>query len=83
MRRIKLTREEKEIEAALERGEYTHASKEEFEEMARALEQHRKDSVLNMRINSEVLRLIKEKARKRGIKYQTLISEFLSRLAHS
>ncbi len=74
---------EKEIEDALLRGEYVDVSKEKFEEIAQALAGARKNAVLNIRVNSNDLELIKTKAKKLGVKYQTLISEFLHRLAHS
>ena len=37
MRQIKLTREEKEIETSLLKGEYIDVSKNEFDEIARAV----------------------------------------------
>lgn len=82
MRRIKLTREERAIEEALLRGEYQDVSKAEFERMAQALAARRKDAVLNIRINSQDLRSLKQKANKLGVRYQTFIAEFLRRLAH-
>ena len=83
MRRMKLTRQEREIEEALLRGEYVKASKAEIEEMARAIARRKKDAVLNIRINSYDLKAIKQKARHHGIKYQTFIAELLHRFAHS
>lgn len=41
----------------------------------------KKDAVLNIRINSEDLKRIKQKAKKMGVKYQTFISEILHRIA--
>lgn len=82
MKRLKLTRYEKKIEDALLRGEYRSVSKEEFDAIARALEARKKDTVLNIRMNSNDLELIKKKAKKLGVKYQTFISEFLHRIAH-
>ena len=81
MRRIKLTRQEKEIEDAALRGEYIPVSKEEFEEIAASLAAHRKDAVLNIRINSYDLKSLKKKAHKLGVKYQTFIAEILHRAA--
>ena len=46
-----------------------------------AVERKKKEMVLNMRINRDDLEAIKQKARKAGIKYQTLISEILHRFA--
>ncbi len=81
MKRIKLTKYERDIEDALIRGEYVPVSKEEFDKIAKALAEYRKDAVLNIRINSQDLRRLKEKAQKLGVKYQTLISEVLHHLA--
>jgi len=81
MRRMKLTRQEKAIEEALERGEYVKVSDEEFARIAEALEARKKDAILHIRVNSEDLNNIKTKAQKLGVKYQTFISEVLHRLA--
>jgi predicted DNA binding CopG/RHH family protein len=81
MRRIKLTRQEKEIENSLLRGEYVSADKDEFKRIANMLEARKKDAVLNIRVNSYDLAHIKQKANKMGIKYQTFISELLHRVA--
>ena len=83
MRQIKLSRQEKEIEGALVRGEYRDVPKSEFEEIARAVAHRRKDAVLNIRVNSEDLMSIKQKARRLGVKYQALLSELVHRVAHS
>ena len=83
MRRIKLTREERQIEDEISRGEWRDVSKEEFDRIARIVALRRKDAVLNIRINSQDLKNIKLKAKKLGIKYQTFISELLHRIAHS
>ena len=83
MRWPKLTREEKAIEDALMRGEYVKVSKEEFEKVADMIARRRKDAVLNIRVNSYDLKMIKEKAKQLGVKYQTFISEVLHRVAQS
>lgn len=83
MRRVKLGRGEREIEAALLRGEYVDVDRSEFEEIARAVAHRRKNAVLTIRVNSDDLKSIKEKTRRRGIKYQTFIAELLHRVAHS
>jgi len=79
MRRIKLTREEQAIENSVE--EHVPVSRERFKEIAEALAQRRKDTVLNIRVNSYDLKAIKRKASKLGIKYQTFIAELLHRVA--
>jgi len=83
MRRVKLTKHEKEIENALLQGEYIDIDKNEFKQIAEAVASRKRDSVLNIRINGEDLKLLKKKARQFGIRYQTFISEFLHRIAHS
>lgn len=88
MKRIRLTREEKEIEDALLRGEYRPVSREDFERTKRLiartameLRRRKKDAVLNIRINSRDLDSIKKKARNLGIPYQTLVAELLHQYA--
>ncbi len=83
MRRVSLTRGEQAIENALLRGEYVDVSKSAFAQVAEAIAHRRKDAVLNIRVNSEDLTALKEKAKHHGIKYQTFISELLHRFAHS
>lgn len=82
-RRIKLTRYEKEIEAMSERGEFVDADPKVQKEIKAALEARKKDTVLNIRINSGDLQNLKLKASKLGLKYQTFIAEILHRVAHS
>lgn len=83
MRKIKLTKNEKEIENALIQGEYIDIDEKEFRNIARSIAARKKGSVLNLRINSEDLKLLKKKAQRFGIRYQTFISELLHRIAHS
>lgn len=79
MRKIKLTREEQWIEDHLE--EFVPVSREQFEAVKQAIERKKKDAVLNIRVNSIDLGLLKQKARKMGVKYQTFISEILHKVA--
>lgn len=83
MRKIKLTTSEKKIEDALIHGEYIDIDKNEFKSIAQAVASRQKDSVLNIRINSSDLKLLKKKAQQFGVRYQTFISELLHRIAHS
>ena len=83
MKRIKLTKNEKVIESALLKGEYANVAKHEFEKIAEAVQLRRKDAVLNIRVNSQDLELLKRKAKKLGVKYQTFISELLHRIARN
>jgi hypothetical protein len=51
MRKIKLTKREKDIESALLKGEYLDINKDEFRHVAKAIASRKKDSVLNIREN--------------------------------
>ena len=82
MKRFTLSRGERVIEEALLRGEYVNVDESEFKKIAEAIAHRRKDVVLNIRVNSQDLKTIKEKAKHHGIKYQTFISELLHRVAH-
>lgn len=81
MRRVKLTRQEKAIEDALVNGEFVPLNKARYEEIANALHRRKKDTALSIRVNSEDLRLIKQKAKKLGVKYQTFLSEVIHHVA--
>ena len=83
MRTFKLTRQERAIEEALMKGEYVDVPKEEFNEIARAITARKKDAVLNVRVNSNDLKSLKQKAHRLGIKYQTFISEILHKVAQA
>jgi predicted DNA binding CopG/RHH family protein len=78
---IKLSRSEQAIERAVGRGEYRPASREEFNRIADAIARRKKDAVLNIRINSQDLKSIKQKAKRRGIPYQTFVSELIHQYA--
>jgi len=81
MRKIKLSKYEQWIEDHID--EFVPVNKQLYKELAEALERKRKDTVLNIRVNSYDLKNIKQKARKMGVKYQTFISEFLHKLAQA
>ena len=81
MKKIKLSRSEKAIEAALVRGEYRPVKKAEFDRIAEAIARRKKDAVLNIRVNSHDLDSIKQKAKRMGIPYQTFVSELIHQYA--
>lgn len=83
MRKIHLTRQEKAIESSLLVGEYVNVGKDEFEMIAQAIANRKKDAVLNIRVNSQDLKNIRQKAKRLGIRYQTFISELLHRIARA
>lgn len=77
----KLSREEQNIEKDLLAGKFSDVSKAEFEAIAKSLALRKKDAVLNIRVNEEDLKNIKLKAKKYGVPYQSLISEWLHHVA--
>ena len=81
MRKTRLTKEERQVEEALVRGEFRNVSQVEFERIADAIASRKKDAVLHIRVNGEDLRNIKKRANKLGIRYQTFIAELLHRVA--
>ncbi len=82
-KQIILTNEEQEIEDSLMNGEFIEIHPKEFEAIAQSIKARQKDSVLNIRMNSNDLKKIKQKADLLGVKYQSFISELLHRVAHS
>jgi predicted DNA binding CopG/RHH family protein len=80
-KRINLSASEKAVERAANRGEFRPASKEEFEKIAEAVARRKRDAVLNIRVNSQDLASIKEKARRMGIPYQSFVSELIHQYA--
>ena len=80
MKRIRLTKEEKEIEDSLLRGEYVKVTGAELKELSSSLAARKKE-MMTIRVNSTDIKKIKIKAKKLGIKYQTFISEILHKVA--
>lgn len=81
MKKERLTKKELAIEKALLRGEYLPAGESEVRSIARTIAARKKDAVLYIRVNSEDLSHIKQKARHMGVPYQTFISEIIHRYA--
>lgn len=81
MKKIKLSRSERAIEAALVRGEYRPVKRAEFDRIAEAIARRKKNAVLNIRVNSQDLDSIKQKAKQMGIPYQTFVSELIHQYA--
>ncbi|MDD2679614.1 MAG: hypothetical protein PHO03_02265 [Candidatus Omnitrophica bacterium] len=80
-KKFKLTKEEQWIEDHAE--EFVPVRGPLYDAIVVALERKKKEMVLNMRINGDDLKAIKQKAHKAGVKYQTLISEILHRVAQA
>jgi predicted DNA binding CopG/RHH family protein len=81
MRKAKLTKEELAIENNIE--QFVKVDKKEYEQILQAVAARRKDAVLNVRVNSQDLASIKQRAQRLGIRYQTLISEVIHRIAQA
>ncbi len=78
MKNNKLKKEEREVENALLRGEFQPLKGKELE---KALMTRKKDVTMTIRVNSEDIKRIKDKANKLGIKYQSYISEIIHQIA--
>jgi predicted DNA binding CopG/RHH family protein len=80
-KKLRLSKEEREIEKAIERDEFVDVSPEKFKEIANAIahsiSRRKKEAVLNIRINQGDLDNLKMKAKRYGVPYQTFISEIL------
>ena len=83
MNRFKLTKEEKEIEDALIRGEYTPIKRKELGKIEKSLKARKKDITMTIRVNSKDIEKIKIKAKKVGVKYQSYISEVIHQVAEA
>lgn len=80
-KKIKLTREEKEIERAIGRGEYVPAPPEHFRMVAQSIAHFKKNAVISLRLNQGMLDRIKRNAAQHGVPYQRFITEILYRYA--
>ena len=78
MKRMRLTKEELEIENA-PLSAFRPLPQAEFEKIARAFARQRKDAILHIRINREDLDGLKKKAKSLKVPYRTLIAEILHR----
>lgn len=56
---------------------------EDLRRIASDVVKKRKDKNMNIRISGEDLRLIRQRAKRLGIKYQTFVSEIMHHVAHS
>jgi predicted DNA binding CopG/RHH family protein len=83
MKKHKLSKEEKEIENALLRGEYIPIKGKELDNIEKALKLRKKDITMTIRVNSEDIEKIKNKAKKLGVKYQSYISEVIHQVAEA
>jgi predicted DNA binding CopG/RHH family protein len=79
----RLTREEKEIMKAIERNEFVTVTGKDLKDVADAVAARKKDATLTVRVNSRDINRIKRLAKKKGIRYQTYISEIIHRVAQS
>ena len=81
MKKLRLTKEEKEIENALLSGDFKPVKGKELEDIENALKSRKKDTTMTIRVNSEDIEKIKSKAKKLGIKYQSYITEIIHQVA--
>jgi predicted DNA binding CopG/RHH family protein len=81
--KIKLSKYEKEILDAYEKGKFKPASESEKKRHTNyAKEFMKKDYRLNIRISKQDLKAIQAKAMEEGLPYQTFISSVIHKVAH-
>ncbi|MCK4462968.1 MAG: antitoxin [Candidatus Omnitrophica bacterium] len=81
MKKIKLTKEEKRVERGLLAGNYRKVTGKLLGEVSKALANRKKDYIMTIRVSSDDIRKIKQKAQRLGVRYQTFISEILHQIA--
>jgi predicted DNA binding CopG/RHH family protein len=81
MKKLKLSKEEKEIENDLLSDEYKPIKGKELANIEKILKSRKKDRTMTIRVNSEDIEKIKGKAKELGIKYQSYISEIIHQVA--
>ena len=72
MKKIRLTKEEQEIEDTAD--DFVPASEETKRKVERIIERSRKNEAISLRMSSYDLERIKERAAEQGMPYQTLIN---------
>lgn len=83
MTRIKLNAEERAIAKAIENDEFLPVKGQELQALADAIAGRRRDMSLTIRVNSNDISRIKKMAKKKGIAYQSYISEVIHKVAES
>lgn len=83
MKKTKLTKEEQEIMAGIERDEFVPVTGKELKDVAEAIAARKKDATLTIRVNSNDIDRIKKMANRKGIPYQSYISEVIHKVAES
>lgn len=78
MRKVKLTKEEKQIEKSIVRGEWVPAPKSEVHRLQKIFrEALKKDKRINIRLSSGDLNGMRARALQEGIPYQTLMASVI------
>ncbi len=83
MKKNYFSAEEKEIMESIERDEFVPVTDVELKEVVEAIAARKKDMTLTIRVNHKDINRIKKMAQKRGIPYQSYISEVIHRVAQS
>ncbi len=81
MKKVKRAKEEREIEKAPVNGKSQPLRDKELKKIESALKARRKDITMTIRVNSEDIEKIRNKAKKMGVKYQSYISEIIHQVA--
>jgi len=81
MKKIKLTKKEQKIERDLLKGNYRKVTTKLLDEVSKSLAARKKDYIMTIRVSSQDIKSIKDKAKRLGVKYQSFISEILHEIA--
>jgi len=81
VKKVKRAKEEREIEKAPVNGKSQPLRDKELKKIESALKARRKDITMTIRVNSEDIEKIRNKAKKMGVKYQSYISEIIHQVA--
>jgi len=83
MKKIKLNAEELEITEAIEQDKFLPVTGKQLNDVANAIAARKKDASLTIRVNSRDINRIKKMAQKKGIAYQSYISEVIHKVAET
>ena len=83
MKKNHLSEEEKEMTESIEKDEFVPVTGIELKDVAESIAARKKDMTLTIRVNHKDINRIKKMAQKRGIPYQSYISEVIHRVAQA
>ena len=83
MKKTRLNKEEKAIMKGIENNEFVPVTGKDLNDVADAIAARKKDTTLTIRVNGRDINRIKKMANRKGIPYQSYISEVIHRVAEA